>query len=645
VRFCSCETTGKYWEEYHFSKKNRNTVQQPRRPPRKLYIQPIGSHLLTTQNIMQKIICCISIVLLALWVGCRKNEDDTKFINGPIPTVMVEATLVGRVINENGVPISIAQVVVGNKTYSTNDKGVFLVKDQQLDQNGTLIKVYKNGYFTGYRFTYPQLGSVTQVDIVLRQKIMNGPFESNDGGTYQFESGTLGVTVDIPPNAIATEDGTPYNGTVNIALVAFDPTSAEDMRVAPGDLRAQDANAQGRILQSFGMFGVELTSPDNTPLNLRPDTKAKIKVAVPEPLWGQAPAEIPLWHFNEANGYWEEEGTAKMDGNNIYVAQVSHFSFWNCDVPADYCFIKGRVVDGNGVPVSNAQIIVSSSNFGQRNGYTDNAGFYYGLVPANESLEISLADCLGGSAGTVVAGPFATNSTNTIPDLVLSSNIFTFQGQVIDCNGQAEPNAIVQVGNNLVVTDTMGKYQFSIAVCGNLVGTAILAQAYVLNSILSSGAMPVAITSAVTTVPALTVCNSSDEYVLTDFDGISNVFTSDISAYFSTGTDSSYIYATGVAPNAQFIAFGARFMSQNVNDYQLADINFNVIDSIGNNAYAYCKYCGGCDCGATLPVNFTQFPTNVGDYAEGSFSGMAKDEFAQWQLKPFTVTFRVKRDQ
>ena len=55
---------------------------------------------------------------------------------------------------------------------------------------------------------------------------------------------------------------------------------------------------------------------------------------------GIAPETINLWYFDEENGYWKEEGQAIKDGNK-YVAEVTHFTWWNCDIlfdAIDFCF-------------------------------------------------------------------------------------------------------------------------------------------------------------------------------------------------------------------------------------------------------------------------------------------------------------------
>jgi len=62
------------------------------------------------------------------------------------------------------------------------------------------------------------------------------------------------------------------------------------------------------------------------------DKKATITMPLSGLLSAAPPTSIPLWYFNESNGLWKQDGTATKTGNT-YVGEVSHFSWWNCDLP------------------------------------------------------------------------------------------------------------------------------------------------------------------------------------------------------------------------------------------------------------------------------------------------------------------------
>jgi ABC-type sulfate transport system permease subunit len=101
----------------------------------------------------------------------------------------------------------------------------------------------------------------------------------------------------------------------------------------PGNLTGITINNEQKILQTYGMIAVEMEGSSGEALNIAGSKQATISFPIPSAMLANAPATIPLWHFDETIGVWKEEGTATKQGN-AYVGVVTHFSFWNCDVPA-----------------------------------------------------------------------------------------------------------------------------------------------------------------------------------------------------------------------------------------------------------------------------------------------------------------------
>ncbi len=85
-----------------------------------------------------------------------------------------------------------------------------------------------------------------------------------------------------------------------------------------------------------------MTDADGKPLNMAPGQKATIEFLITEEQRPGAPAEMPLWHFDEVAGLWMESGTVRKEGLT-YRAEVGHFSWWNCDVPFSAGHIEGNV--------------------------------------------------------------------------------------------------------------------------------------------------------------------------------------------------------------------------------------------------------------------------------------------------------------
>lgn len=116
----------------------------------------------------------------------------------------------------------------------------------------------------------------------------------------------------------------------------------------PGDLRGISTDGSLKTLTTYGMAAVELTGALGELLQIAPGQKASLTMPIPVAILSNAPATIPLWSFDEAKGLWKEEGQAIKTGSN-YVGDVSHFSFWNCDVPNNYVQFNCTVKNSDGI--------------------------------------------------------------------------------------------------------------------------------------------------------------------------------------------------------------------------------------------------------------------------------------------------------
>jgi hypothetical protein len=144
---------------------------------------------------------------------------------------------------------------------------------------------------------------------------------------------------------------------------------------------------------------------------------------------------------------WREEGQAERNGA-VYIAEVSHFSFWNCDIPVASVYLQGNLVSGSGTPIG--------SSWRARIEYPDNPGVYTygnisgdgsfgGIVPANEALTIQFAQngCFDSPAFEEIIGPFSEDAviSITIPDGAAVA--FTVEGSIVNCEGEAVSNAFI----------------------------------------------------------------------------------------------------------------------------------------------------------------------------------------------------------
>lgn len=391
-----------------------------------------------------KKITAFALFLSLFFIACKKDapviEPPTTVIPTP-PVNNVTASLNGQVITEDGMAVSEVMVRVGNETYLTDENGFFRVDNITMNALGTYIRFEKSGYFQASKFVEPRANMASIVQVVLLEKTLTSSFQSGDGATISTPDN---ATVTFSSNSIQLENGGDYSGTVNVFSKWFDPTATNLLTTMPGDLRASNQAGEFVQLATYGMLAVELESASGEPLNLVDGQTATLEFPVPTSILDNAPETIPLWYFNEATGYWIEEGSATLQGNK-YVGEVGHFSFWNCDAPFPLVQLTGNLEDKFDNPISGYPVsILVNSNLSTGGGLSDENGFFQGKVPKDEILTIRIYDFCDNIIFEQEVGPFSEDVT--LPTIQIEEgNLTLVYGTINDCDGNLLSNAYARI--------------------------------------------------------------------------------------------------------------------------------------------------------------------------------------------------------
>lgn len=357
----------------------------------------------------------------------------------------IQARFIGKVVNEENTPISGVTINVGSAFATTDANGVFSIISATVYQQFANVKASKTGFINSSRSLVPTSG-VNQVNIMLLDLEPVTTITAGQALTIDLPDGT---EVDFP-GQFTNQFGGPYLGEVAIIIKPLNVDNPNFLQMMPGNLTAENTDGDLRVLESYGMIAVELRGEGGEELNIAPGDPATIKIPVASSITNP-PATIPLWYFDEDNGYWKEEGSAILV-NGRYEGEVSHFSFWNCDAPfqtVDFCV---TIVDQNSNPIPNILIQLDRDASGWTStttGYTDSNGLVCGLAPANETLTLTVPDfgCVNNDF-SMALGPYSDNQNITV--IVPNSNALTTNFTAIfnDCNGDAITNGYLQLFYN-----------------------------------------------------------------------------------------------------------------------------------------------------------------------------------------------------
>lgn len=543
----------------------------------------------------------------------------------------ISRTFLGKVIDTNENPLENVTISIGGDVTSTDANGVFIINDALVNQRFAYVKAEKTGYIHGSRSLTPTTGT-NKVTIMLLEETIAG---TTSDGVSETISLSNGASVSLNGEYV-NEDGTEYTGSVDVIMHHLDPTDVNNELKMPGMLYAENTDGEERMLETLGMLAVELRGAGNEDLNLAEGSTAEIRIPVDASLLASAPATIPLWYFDETNGYWIEEGEATLTGNE-YIGTVAHFSFWNCDIPAEAINLCVTVVDESGNPIANSNVTITSTTYGTRGGYTNENGEVCGLVPSNETLELNVNDydlCGSNSLYTASIGPYSADDTLnvTIPS---SPNIVseTITGTFNDCDDNAVSNGYVVLtyaDQQFTSIVENGAFEINMIRCTD--DATFVIEAFDYDNLQTSGEINYTFSTPTTDLGTLTSCNTVEEFIQYSIDNGAedSLIVGNIQAdFYTTGTQQLNISGNNAAgTNDCFYMFGSLTSTpyEGVYDYldwnSQNDIGFNIsecqdISAVENN----------------IIFNLTSLG-DVGEYIDINFSG----DYSDNQGNPHTIT-------
>lgn len=354
----------------------------------------------------------------------------------------IQARFIGTVVDENSDPIAGVTITIGSDFAITDSYGIFSISAGTVYEKFAYIKAEKPGFINGSRALMPTSGT-NQVKIMLLNSDPTEVIVSGQQETIALPGGTE-VTL---PGAYETELGLAYTGDVSVTVKFLSPDNENMTLQMPGALVAENADGDLRVLETLGMIAVILKGENGEKLNIASGTTATIKVPVASAITNP-PATVPLWSFNETFGYWEEDGLAFLQGD-YYSGEVSHFSFWNVDVPFATVELCVTLVDDANNTINNQYVILKraeSNGTSTSNGFTNANGEICGFVPSNEELILSVRDfgCVTNHVNIPI-GPFSSDQELTLTVTEEVSLSTSLMGQFNNCDGNAINNGYLKI--------------------------------------------------------------------------------------------------------------------------------------------------------------------------------------------------------
>ncbi len=366
----------------------------------------------------------ILLLLFLVLVGsCRKDFDETTITNdAPEPTIFIESTIQGRVIDESGNPLAGVLVQTVNRSTVTNNNGVFRINQAEVKKSGEIVKASLDGYFLGASHANFSADGTAYTEIQLASR---PDFEEVPGSTGKAFTQSNGVQIIIPPSALQLSPGVIYTGNARVYSRWIDPTDANMPGLMPGALVATDGDGNPLALRTYGMLAMEAETESGQTLEIADFKAAEVLLPIPDDLADDAPGSIDLWQYDFDEAEWVLSGSCDkvlVDGKPYYKFDCPKFGYWNCDVAVPSICLTAQVFNPDSTPACYVKIIIEdlTDNFVYW-GYTDSLGNFCGSVPQDALLNLTIEDLCENIVYTEEIGPFSEDVQ--LPDITIFEQV------------------------------------------------------------------------------------------------------------------------------------------------------------------------------------------------------------------------------
>jgi hypothetical protein len=588
----------------------------------------------------------VLVFVLAAAMGCRRDqivtiEETTLFYP---PVVMVNASLHGRVIDENGEGIQGLLVMMEGQTQTTGLGGFFSFNNVPMNKNGAVVRVQANGFFQASKRILTQLNSDNYITLVLTEE-QPIAISGTDLSFLGFQ--TLdGVHLSLSSSQdLVNSAGAVVSGTMQLSVLHFDLLTIEGNRALPGSIAAVDLLNREQALKIISAATVNLVDLTGAPVQFAGGKTATLSLPIPENMLASVPNEVPMWFLEDSTGLWREEGSA-VKSSQQYSGNIKKLGTWAFGFPSDPIAISGKLVAANGALLSNAEIWITSENIGCGQVFTDAVGRFAAIAPAGLPLSMfTKAACA--NTPTFLLGVLGLNTDIYLGELDVDASVYNavhVSGSILGCDGLTDEGyfyfADPTSTNNYWHYAPNGIIDLNYLSCGGSVNTFMYnyATESVYNATFATVNDSVELGDVV-----IETCDPADpEFLNFNISGADYMVTTGLSSV-QLDTTTRFVWQSGASDSLVIV-----FPGTTTGNYALAgNGSFSGFVTIAS-ATTLSFSCGTC---SDVVVNITEYGL-LGEYINGTFSGTMENVLLNQNdveiplpNQFITGSFSVTRDQ
>ena len=375
----------------------------------------------------------LCLLMLSVLFSCQREGEHT-VTKGPDiinpPKIEIQGSVSGQIIGAQGEALDQVEISYNQQTYYTDENGIFDIPSTVLYADGTYLTANKTGFFQGSRTFYPIDGENNKVKIQMIPDMASDQFEASNGAEIYIED----ILINFPAGVYFTEDNSAYTGTVQVKGKWLNWESESSFFEIPGDLTGVNLEKELKQLIPFGSLKLLIADSEGNELKLPEGKTAKIHVPVSSDKRQSAQSSLPLWHFDEQNGIWLEEGIANLE-NDSYIGDLPHLAFWSLNSSSNQALLTGNIKMGSSLVQATKIKLYNNENGFLAFGYTSDKGNFSLKAPSDISLNLDVFQNCNNANFTETLAPITETEINyNIEFSALSENI-KIEGQAQDCQG------------------------------------------------------------------------------------------------------------------------------------------------------------------------------------------------------------------
>ena len=268
--------------------------------------------------------CCGPLLFESVSIKCAATSFDLSVVKrcGCGKCIKKRTIIGGVAVGQNGNPAILVDLFFRGKSVgNTNAEGKFSFPVPETTKRAIVtFKDQKRKKFVEEdKIFVVEKGQTAIYTVKLREKPAPVTFNASEPFDVALgsDSSDSFADLELPENALLTEDGSVFSGIAKATVSVTDPRNQSDIESAPGDFSSMNEDGEEELLQTFGMIKLHLEDDSGKPLTMSKPMKVYLDSDKLNSSVSDGNVSTKLYWLDKKTGRWREAGEFMLeDGKN-----------------------------------------------------------------------------------------------------------------------------------------------------------------------------------------------------------------------------------------------------------------------------------------------------------------------------------------